>query len=233
VQWDVARPVFEATAAAARYPVRAGVTHALIRKAIGHWVRRAVASWDAAHPGGRHLLIGEAPFVGNRFVELARRADDRAEPLLASPACRFVIPVPSRSVRAFLEAERERRAAEPLHERERHDAPPSVLRDLWRELLHVAVALGLASAPADDASPAWDPDVYRAVYEALLRHRHADVVPVETVLSTRSFSVYDFAVPPIDVVPGADEATTCIRDVEARYPDPDALERDVARWYVV
>ncbi|MGH7392138.1 MAG: hypothetical protein ACREM3_22165, partial [Candidatus Rokuibacteriota bacterium] len=115
LQWDVARPVFEASPAGRRYPVVEGVTHAVVRKAAGLWVRHALAEWSARHPEPEHLLIGETPLVGARFVELARRGDDHAEALLAAPSCRFVIAVPSAEVRRFLEAERERRAASPLH----------------------------------------------------------------------------------------------------------------------
>src|SRR5262245_10774399 len=124
LQWDVARPVFEASPAGQRYPLTDGVTHAVIRKAAGLWVRRAVAAWSATYPDPRHLLLGETPFVGNRFVELAQRHGDAAEALLAGDACRFAIAVPATAVREFLEAERERRAAHPLHPREREDAPP-------------------------------------------------------------------------------------------------------------
>jgi len=136
----VARPPFEASPAGQRYPPADGVTHQVIRKAAGLWARHAITRWSERHPDPRHLLIGETPFVGNRFVELAHRLDDRAEPLLAGPSCRFVIAVPSAEVRRFLEAQRERRAADPLHPREREDAPPHVLRNLWSDLAAVAAA---------------------------------------------------------------------------------------------
>src|SRR5437899_10129963 len=84
LQWDVARPVFEASGAGRRYPLADGVTHAVIRKAAGLWVRRTIAVWHERHPEPQHLLVGETPFAGNRFVELAQRLDDRAEALLAA-----------------------------------------------------------------------------------------------------------------------------------------------------
>ncbi len=133
LQWDAARPAFEASPAGRRYPLADGVTHAVIRRAAGLWVRDALVEWTGRHQEPEHLVVGETPFVGNRFVELARRVDDRAEALLTSPSCRFVIAAPSREVRSFLEAQRERRAGNPLHPREREDAPPHVLRDLWHE----------------------------------------------------------------------------------------------------
>jgi hypothetical protein len=237
LQWDVARPAFEASAAGRRYPLADGVTHPVIRKAAGLWARRAVVDWVERYPDPRHLLIGETPFVGNRFVELARQLDDAAEALLTGPSCRFVIAVPSREVRRFLEAERERRAASPLHAREREDAPPHVLRALWRDLYDIATGMGIAkpepgrgpSAGAD--GPPYDPAVYQRVYEAVLRHRHVQALALSTILPTETLSVYDFAVAPPDLAPTETEADELIRHVERRYPDAAALQREIARWH--
>jgi hypothetical protein len=230
LQWDVARPAIETSEAGRRYPVRDGVSHAAVRIAAGLWAREAVAAW-AARVGPEHLLIGETPFVGHRFIELARRADDAAEPPLSAPSCRFVVPVPSREVRAFLEAERERRAAQPRHAREAEDAPPRVLHDLWAALMEAATALGVAAGGTGGAT--YDPVAYRWVYEALLAHRHTDVVALDTILPTGALSVYDFSVAREDVVPTPEEAAHFIGEVEARHPDPDALAAAVARWWVV
>lgn len=244
LQWDVARPPFEASPAGRRYPPADGVTHPVIRKAAGVWARHAIARWSERHPDPRHLLIGETPFVGNRFVELAHRLDDHAEPLLAGPSCRFVIAVPSAEVRRFLEAQREHRAADPLHPREREDAPPHVLRDLWRDLAAVARQMGIARSDAGrgagqeaacgaDGPPPFDPVAYRRVYEAVLRHRNAEIVALDTILPTEKLSVYDFAIAPLDLAPSEAEAEQFIREVEGRYAGPAALEREIARWWEV
>ena len=241
LQWDVARPAFEASAAGRRYPLADGVTHPVIRKAAGLWARRALVAWDERHPDPRHLLIGETPFVGNRFVELARRLDDPAEALLSAQSCRFVIAVPSREVRRFLEAERERRTASPLHPREREDAPPHVLRALWRDLHGVAIGLGIATPEPDTPGgrgqsqgadgPRYDPAVYQHVYETVLRHRYVQALALSTILPTETLSVYNFAVAPPDLAPAEAEADELIRDVERRYPDAAALQREIARWH--
>jgi hypothetical protein len=230
LQWDVARPVFEASEAGRRYPLDGGVTHGVIRLAVGRWARAAVARWHADHPGSADLLIGETPFIGHRLIELARRVPDDAEPLLASLAARFVIPVPSRELRAHLEAERERRTRAPLHPREREDAPPQVLRALWGELLAAAVALGLIHAV--DADVPYNPIVYRKVYERLLMRRHTEALGLHTVLPTQAVSAYDVQVPTVDLVPEAQEVARFVREVESRHPDPLALERVIAAWYV-
>jgi len=226
LQWDVARPVFEASPAGQRYPLRDGVTHPAIRKAAGLWVREALAAWDERCSGSEHMLIGETPFIGSRFVELARRREDGAEALLTSTSCRFVVAVPSPDVRRFLEAERERRSANPLHAREREDAPPAVLRQLWGELARVAGELGIGE-PARD----YDPVLYRRVYEAVLRHRHVENVPLDVILPTGGFSVYDFAADVRSLVPTEAEAGAFIAAVEGRDPDAAVLEREIGRWW--
>lgn len=230
LQWDVARPVFEASPAGRRYPVIDGVTQPTIRKAVGAWARRAIATWARSFPAAEHMLIGETPLVGDRLMELARRRDDEAEALLADDACRFVITVPSVEVRRHVEAERERRMVAFRHPREREDAPPHVLRDLWRQLVATASALGIERT--DPAAP-YDPAVYRSVYETLLRHRVTEVLTLDTVLPTAGMSVYDFAVACRDVVPTADDADVAVREIEGRYPDVTAVAREVDAWWAV
>jgi hypothetical protein len=232
LQWDVARPVFEASTAGQRYPVVHGVTHGVIRKAAGLWARQAVLQWHQHYPEAGHLLIGETPFVGHRFIELARRRADAAEPLLQA-AC-FVVPVPSRAVRDFLEAERQRRSVRPLHAQEREDAPPQVLRDLWRHLASIAPALGVETElPTSAAEEPYDPVLYQGVYQRLLTQRQVLVLPMDTLLPTTTLSVYDFTVPRHDVVPTVEEVTRFIGEVEQQYPDLDVLQQDIDHWYVI
>ena len=245
LQWDVARPVLEACSAGRRYPLADGVTHPVIRKAAGLWVREALVEWNGRWREPEYLLVGETPFVGNRFSELACRLDDRAEALLTAETCRFAIAVPSREVRRFLEAERERRAARPLHPREREDAPPHVLRDLWRDLAGIAHRLEVPAPPraeragesdapdriVDDGSMPYDPVVYARLFQRMLRHRNAETLAHDVILPTETLSVYDFAVAARDLVPAEAEAESFIREVERRYPDPAALGAEIARWW--
>jgi hypothetical protein len=221
LQWDVARPVFEASRSGQRYPMVDGVTHPIVRRAVGLWARRALAAWARRHADAEHLLIGETPLVGGRLIELARPADDAAEPLVSASTCRFVTVVPSVEVRRFIERERDRRAARPRHAREREDAPPAVMRALWREILDVARAMGLSVAGGD--AP-YDPEVYRLVYERLLGHRHTDAIRLETVLPTNDVSVYDLTVPHRDLLPDAHQ-------VEAAIAEAALGVGDGGRWW--
>jgi hypothetical protein len=232
LQWDVVRPVFEAHPVALPYPVKNGVTHGVIRKAIGLWVRQALCRWQQAHPGPNHLLIGETPFIGNRFIELAQSWDDATELLLTDSASVFVIPVPSLEVRHFIEAERSRRSANPVHHREGEDAPPQVLQQLWQELVRTAPLLGIEEATAATDTD-YHPRLYQRVYEHLLRHRHTQVMPVDTIFSTTQVSVYDFVIPRADITPAEQEVAEVIHTIERRYPNPASLQEALAAWYVV
>jgi hypothetical protein len=252
LQWDTARPPFEASAPGRRYPQVDGVTHGIIRVAVGRWARHAVARWHTQHPGDAQLLIGETPLVGHRLVELARPLDDAAEPVLNLDSCRFVVPVPSRAVRQHLEAERERRAREPLHEREKEDAPPHVLRALWQQLASVAPVLHAApqttqagAEPPGGSSqdfrtgvpaaasrePPYDPDVYQKVYLTLLSRRHSQVLPLDVILPASELSAYDFTVARDDLLPGEADAARFIREAEEAFPDAETLEREIEHWY--
>ena len=191
------------------------MTHGLIRVAVGGWARPALARWHVAQPAS-DLLIGETPFVGHRLIELARPIDDATEPLLASPATRFVIPVPSASLRR--------------HAREREDAPPDVLRGVWRELVGVARALGISDA-ADDA--AYDPAIYRSLYERLLTHRPTQALAIDERLPAGGVSAYEFRIPTADLVPSDDDVARFIAQAEKRCPDPAALGREIEGWFAL
>jgi hypothetical protein len=215
LQWDVARPVFEACEAGQCYPQLAGVTHGVIRLAVGRWARDAVARWHARHAGDA-LLIGETPFIGHRLIDLARPQPDGAEALLASPATRFVVPVPSRALREHLEGERERRARAPQHPREREDAPPAVLRALWAEL-------------AGDERP-YDPALYQRLYERLLTRRHALTLFLDARLPVAGASAYDVGVPTFELLADPEEAARHIADVEASHASPADVQRAIDGW---
>jgi hypothetical protein len=210
LQWDVARPVFEASKSGRRYPVVDGVTHPIVRRAVGLWARRALAAWQRRHAGAEHLLIGETPLVGGRLIELARHADDAAEPLLSAPTCRFAIVVPSVEVRQFIERERDRCAVRPRNPRE-------------REVVDVARQMGVSVGV--DPHARYEPDVYRLVYERVLCHRQTDTLRLDIVLPTEDRSVYDLTVPHRDLRPDEDEAEAAVREAEALGVG------DVERWW--
>lgn len=231
LQWDVVRPVVEGSRAARAYPASHGVTHGMVRVAVGRWARGAIAAWDTQRPADAVLIV-EAPLVGHRLVELARPTADAAEALLSGPRAPFIVPVPSRTLRAHLEAERGRRALAPRHPREREDAPPEVLRDLWRQLARLAAALGLAPLPPASADLPYDPAIYAAVYEHVLRRRNRKVLSMDAALAADALSPYEFGIPVEDLRPTPEEASGLVDAAAREWADPDALATALERWYV-
>ena len=233
LQWDTARPAFETGAVLVRYPEVDGVTHSVIRKAVGLWARNAVLRWHENYSARDNLLIGETPLIGNHLIELVRPHDDSVENLLKDEQTRFVVPVPSREVRRMIEDSRRARSSEPQHERERADAIPHVMRELWQELYRAAHELGVVDTAPQGAAIDYDPLVHRLVYEKILAHRHTEIVAMDMALSTGNQSVYDFEIPTHDVVPDEDEALAYIKEVEHLYPDQRGLEREIQDWCIV
>jgi hypothetical protein len=229
LQWDVARQSFVSSAVLAKYPDAAGVTHAVIRKAMGLWSRNAVVAWDASNPDATDLLIGETPLIGNRFIELATPMNDDAEALLSAKTTCFLVPLPSREVRTAIEKAREATTANPKHDRERGDARPNVMRAIWEELNRAAALLGMSNS--NDAN--YNLDTYKGVYLNVLKHRRCEVLPVDIVLPPSNRSVYDFQVLSQDLAPTSAEGQAFIERVEQTYPDLAVLEEEIAHWYAV
>lgn len=227
LQWDVVRPAFVSRALDARYPEQGGQAHAMIRKAVGAWARRAVLRWDREHDAA-HCLIGEVPLVGGRLLDLVQAQADEAELLLAGLGALFVVPAPSVAVRGLIEGRRGRTFADPTHPRERADAPPDVLQRLWQEVHALAVAIGAASSCSGGLAP-FDPQAYVAVYRHLLRHRRTLTLWVEAQLDPRG-SVYDLGFATRELVPTEDEATDVVADLE-RHHSVDEIERSMAEWF--
>ena len=115
-----------------------------------------------------------------------------------------------------------------MHAREREDAPPDVLRGVWRDLVGVARALSIARV-GDDAE--YDPAVYQAVYERLLARRHVEALMLDERLPTRDVSAYEFGIPTTDLVPSDEETARFIAEAEREYADAAALARAIAGWF--
>jgi hypothetical protein len=225
LQWDIARQYFEMPEILARYPEVEGTTHAAIRRAAGFWVRGAVANWAAAHAGDDALLLGEAPFVGNRLIELARREADAAERFLAAPTTQFIIPAPTLAVRRAIEATRQREIEQPRHVREAANAPPNVLTLLMQELRAAGAALGVPGARSEGG---YDPEVYTAVYLRLLEHRHARALAIDECWPVVA-SPYELDMSATELHPSPAEVADALARVEAL--GALELERAVRQWY--
>lgn len=222
LQWDVARLAFDTPGILARYPEVAGVTHAAIRIAAGRWARDAVRRWDEGH-GAQDVLVGETPLVGERFASLARRGNDAVEPLLASEATLFLVPVPTAAMRERIESARARDVEAPIHERDRASAPPHLIRRHWDDLVSVALTLGIVSARPS----AYDAGLYARTFRRLLRHRHVTIARVDEILDARDTAS---VVPEVtEIVPTLEEVADVMAWVGAR--PADEIDRAAEDWH--
>lgn len=226
LQWDVVRPAFVTPEIDARYPEVAGVTHAMIRKAVGGWARAAVLRWHREHDA-THILIGEVPLIGHRLLDLVQQRPDEVEPLLAAPEVLFLTPVPSEAVRSTIEQARARTFNNPTNPRESEDAPPDLMKMAWQELYAHGVSIGVAPAVAGSAP--FNSHTYAAVHRHLLRHRQTLTLWMNAQLAPGK-SVYDLDIAARELVPREGEAAGMVAQLERAY-SPQALEEDVSRWF--
>ena len=233
LQWDVARTAFEDSPhAIATYPAENGVTHPMVRIAVGTWAREAVLTWHTANRTSNSILIGEIPLVGNRLVELARPDSDRVEAVLQATDCQFLLPVPDSTVRAYIESERMRRLRNPEHERELKDAPLHVLTGIWEELAHACRANGIAGPNLEPGPhPHYEEETYRAGFLHMLRHRQTTVLPVHTVFETAGVSAHELDGAGSELTPLASDVARAFANSEALYPTATDLEHRVNSWF--
>ena len=230
LQWDILRDAFMTDRIASLFPDTDGITHSVIRRAAGLWVRQAVAQWHQKHLGEKSILIGEAPLIGNRLLELVLPRNDAAESILLDKSTRFVLPIPSRRIRRLMETARQTSIKNPRNSRELNDAAPEVLKALWRELIRAAMALNIPTPPKG-SDEGYDPKIYESVYLQVLKHRRYEITRLNITLSTHSRSVYTFNMPVEELIPNASEVSHSIEEVEHTYPNLHGLEQEMEEWY--
>jgi len=230
LQWDILRDAFMTDRIASLFPDIDGITHSVIRRAAGLWVRQAVAQWHQKHLGEKSILIGEAPLIGNRLLELVLPRNDAAESILLEKSTRFVLPIPSRRIRRLMETARQTSIKNPRNSRELNDAAPEVLKALWRELIRAAMALNIPTPPKGSDED-YDPRIYESVYLQVLKHRRYEITRLNITLSTHSRSVYTFNMPVEELIPNANEVSHSIEEVEHTYPNLHGLEQEMEEWY--
>lgn len=227
MQWDAARRAFETDKWLAQYPEVNDLTHPGIRKAVGLWVRDAVADWAATHADDSDILIAELPVVGGRFAELLQPHEDAAEQLLTSEKVLFFVPIPTLEMRKVITGHRAETFANPRNEQETKDAPIYIVEGDWvaARQLHNAWA-GVANDPDRDAQ--YSDVIYREVFDRLLRHRNAQILSVDCPFETTG-SAYDRTAAVTELAATPDQVEATFARLQSLFPGKDA-ERAVDGW---
>jgi len=231
LQWDMARACFETGNVLTKYPEFKGVTHPVIRKAVGHWARGAVQQWNKTFSAPEHVLIGEVPIVGNRFVELVQNRSDQFESLLSDEKTLFFVPVPSREVREKIETKRQLSIANPTHVHEIRDAPINVLHEAWHQARNAAIHLGLVADTKAAIETDYDHMTYRRLYEHLLKHRNCRILHADTLYPAVG-SVYDLDVPINELTATPAEVSSIFAELENSYSQT-SIRQSVESWYQI
>lgn len=181
IQWDVARKAFETSYIMKHYPMGAGTVHNGLKLIAGNWLMHTIKEWIRFHKNTNNILLIEAPLVGNRFVEvMQKQADEELETFLSSDACRVIVPIPSKEVRAKIETERARQVKEEA--KVWSGAKPSVMLMLWKMTCEIANTFGKNIDVT--VQPPYEPETYEFVYGRILKHRHFIPLHVDEVFET-------------------------------------------------
>lgn len=227
LQWDVARGKFETGEWLERYPEIDNLTHPGIRKAVGLWARRAVADWVDRHSGDDDILIAELPVIGGRLADLMRPEEDGVEAVLASERALFVVPVPTVEMRGVITGHRARTFAAPRNVEEARDAPMHLVEAEWVATRRMYNAWnGIDDDAARDSE--YDPGIYRAVFERLLRHRHLEILSVDRSFEATA-SAHAKRFPVTELEAGSEAVAAAFASMQERYPGP-AAEHAVDGW---
>lgn len=229
LELDVIRPAFTTVDILTKYPDTDSSAHPVLLKALGLWTRSAVLRWHHNYGGTDHILIGEAPLIGNRLMELAKPYDDEAEAILKNEKTQFVIPVPNREVRQTIERKREVTIVEPQHDKDNHDAPPIVLQMMWEKLHEIAHELGFIDTLLDNSS--YIPEAYRAVYEHLLKYRNTIPLTISEIFEPVG-SVHDLENIESEFVPTSADVKQILSQLEQDFTS-EQIEVQVSQWYKV
>lgn len=229
LQWDVTREAFETKEVMEKHPEIEGVTHPMIRKAVGLWTRQGILNWHKEYSDEKHILIGELPLIGNRLVEVVQQHDDEVEALLASEQSQFFLPVPSQTVREHIVGCRTNSINQPTHARESADAPPSVVNSNWQEIRDLSISLGFSGKGAKNDE--YDPSAYAGAYEYLLKNRHAITLPVDQILPTVG-SVYELDVVESEIAASKGQVEAIFAEIGSKYTEEE-VNNMINDWHKI
>jgi len=228
IQWDIARKSFETPEIAKRFPMGKGVVHNGVKLSVGKWLTDTVKNWLLSATSDKEILLIEAPLVGHRFIELASLQKDLLlEDFFSSDAFQIIAPIPSKKVRAKIEADRKAQISEDA--KVWTGAKPSVMLMLWKMICGIANEFG-QTIPMD-GQPPYDPAIYEFVFEKILQHRHFiplhidEIYPIEVVDEKELHNTGSLA---------ADDATAnkYADRIAEQYPDLEEIDSIVNRWYL-
>ncbi len=228
IQWDVARKAFETEKISARFPIKGDTVHNGLKLIAGQWLITVIHELLKGHNPELEILLIEAPLVGHRFVEIAKKQSiQELEEFFSSEKFQVIVPIPSIEVRKKIEADRVSQVSEDA--KVWSGAKPSVMLMIWKMICGVANDLG-KDIPMD-GQPPYDPEIYEFVFSEILKHRHMIPLYVNEVFDIEIENETDLH----DT--GSISATSEIADlygnlVMTEHLSDDSIVATIANWYI-
>ena len=228
IQWDIARKSFETPAIAQHFPMGDGVVHNGVKLSAGKWLLATIKNWLITHTEEKDLLLIEAPLVGHRFIELAQIQNDPfLENFFNSESFQMSAPIPSKQVRAKIEADRAAQISEDAQVWT--GAKPSVMLMLWKRICGIANEFG-KDLPME-GQPPYDPAIYEFVFSKILKNRHFIPLYIDEVFEVKikdETELHNTG----SLAADAETANRIAQSVLKEYPSTEAIDAVVAGWYL-
>ena len=228
IQWDIARKSFETPAIAQHFPMGDGVVHNGVKLSAGKWLLATIKNWLITHTEEKDLLLIEAPLVGHRFIELAQIQNDPIlENFFNSESFQMIAPIPSKQVRAKIEADRAAQISEDAQVWT--GAKPSVMLMLWKRICGIANEFG-KDLPME-GQPPYDPAIYEFVFSKILKNRHFIPLYIDEVFEVKikdETELHNTG----SLAADAETANRIAQSVLKEYPSTEAIDAVVAGWYL-
>ncbi len=228
IQWDIARKSFETDEIFERFPMGDGTVHNGVKLGAGKWLIDTIKDWLKSHTSDEELLLIEAPLVGHRFIEVATIQEDTfLENFFRSPAFQIIVPIPSRRVRAKIEADRSAQISDDA--KVWSGAKPSVMLMLWKMVCGIANEFG-RTIPME-GQPPYDPEIYEFVFAKILQYRHfipLHINEIYPIVIVNESELHDTGSLAADAITANEYA----KAIANQYPDLEEIDLVVNGWYL-
>lgn len=228
IQWDVARKAFETETISTRFPMEASTVHNGLKLIAGRWLIDTIRDWMNDHDPETDMLLLEAPQVGHRFIEIAKKqSDENLEEFFSSKRFQVIVPIPSVQVREKIEADRAAQVSEDA--KVWSGAKPSVMLMIWKMICGVANEMG--KEINIEGQPPYDPAVYEFVFSQILKHRHITPLYVDEVFDVKienESALHDTG----SVSSSPEIADQYGKQIINEHPSEDTIDAIIANWYI-
>ncbi len=227
IQWDVARKAFETEYIQSHFPMGKGTVHNGLKLIAGSWLMDEIDLWLEQHRDTDRILLIEAPLVGHRFIELVKKdVHPDLEAVLASPATKIIMPIPTAEVRSKIEAERIRQVDE--NAKVWSGAKPSVMLMLWKMTCGIANEFGKDIDMS--GQPPYSAKVYEYVFSNILKHRNFVPLIIDEVyeVPTEDESTLHKA----DSIQADEETANHYGKMIVEHYTEEQIDNIVSQWYL-